>query len=149
TLLRSYSLLPEPTRERLPLMISCDLSDATEAWIREQAEQFGISDDVVLTRFVSNEELVALYNAATMVVHASRYEGFGLPVLEAMQCGAPVVTTTSPALAEVAGDAALLVDPDDAAGFAGALSRLLEDRALRGDLGRKGIERARAFTPTA
>jgi len=88
----------------------------------------------------------SLYNAATMVVHPSKYEGFGLPVLEAMSCGAPVITTSSSSLPEVAGGAALLVDPEDVWGFSDAIQELHGDPGRRLKMAEQGLERAAFFT---
>jgi hypothetical protein len=94
---------------------------------------------------VTDEELCALYNQATLLAHPSRYEGFGLPVVEAMRCGTPVVTTTASSLPEVAGDAALLVDPEDPAALAGAIARLAADPGLRDTLRQRGFDQALRF----
>jgi glycosyltransferase involved in cell wall biosynthesis len=96
--------------------------------------------------FVSEETLVALYRAASCLVMPSRYEGFGLPVLEAMQLGTPVICARSSSLPEVGGDAVLWVDPDDDAGLAGCLRDVLLDPATRERLRAAGIARARTFT---
>lgn len=106
----------------------------------------GLNERIRLLGYVPDEDLPALYAAAAAFVSPSRYEGFGLPVLEAMACGAAVVTTTAGALPEVAGDAALLVPPDDPVALAAALDRLLTDGALRADLGARGRARAATFT---
>ena len=95
---------------------------------------------------VDDERLLALYQAATVFAYPSLYEGFGLPVLEAMACGVPVVTSDVSSLPEVAGDAALLVDPRDAKSLAAALHRLLGDPGLRSDLAARGIARAGQFS---
>ena len=87
-----------------------------------------------------------LYNAATAFAFPSRYEGFGLPPLEAMACGTPVVASTASSMPEVVGDAALGVAPDDVPGWAAALWRLLGDAALREDLRRRGLARAASFS---
>jgi glycosyltransferase involved in cell wall biosynthesis len=87
-----------------------------------------------------------LYNAATAFAWPSRYEGFGLPPLEAMACGAPAVVAASSSLPEVVGDAALRVPPDDLPGWADALWRLLADDGLRAELRRRGLARARQFS---
>jgi glycosyltransferase involved in cell wall biosynthesis len=87
-----------------------------------------------------------LYGAATVFAFPSRYEGFGLPPLEAMACGAPVVAAEASSLPEVVGDAGLLVPPDDLAGWTAALWRLLADASLRADLSRRGMERAHLFS---
>lgn len=101
---------------------------------------------VVLTGYVHDREKVALYTGAEALVFPSRYEGFGFPVLEAMACGTPVVTSNVSSLPEVAGDAAVLVDPDDEQDLAGGIRRILEDGALRQRLRGAGRARAGAFT---
>jgi len=144
-LLRAYAVLPRGLRGQLPLVVACHFDEFSEATVRRLAHDLGIGDDVVLTGLVSNAELAALYNAATMVVHPSRYEGFGLPLVEAMQSGTPVVTTTASALPEVAGDAALLVDPDDVDGLAEAMRSLWAEPSLRREMAARGLARARRF----
>jgi glycosyltransferase involved in cell wall biosynthesis len=91
-------------------------------------------------------ELAALYARATVFVYPSLYEGFGMPVLEAMACGTPVVTSNISALPETAGDAALLVDPLDDLALGEAITRIVEDPVLAEDLSRRGQKRARALT---
>src|SRR5688572_4182131 len=91
-------------------------------------------------------ELAALYSRATAFVYPSLYEGFGLPVLEAMACGTPVVTSNISALPETAGDAALLVDPLDADAIAESIERILDDPTVAEDLSRRGQKRAAGFT---
>ena len=86
------------------------------------------------------------YSAATIFVYPSLYEGFGLPVLEAMACGTPVVTSSTSSLPEVAGDAAITIEPTDAGALASALDRLIQDVALRSELRRRGLDRARQFS---
>jgi glycosyltransferase involved in cell wall biosynthesis len=95
---------------------------------------------------VSDEELVALYRGARAYLDATLYEGFGFQPLEAMACGAPVVASSATSSPEVAGDAALLVDPRDAEALAAALVRVLEEPGLAEDLRQRGFERASAFT---
>lgn len=95
---------------------------------------------------LGDEELAALMTAATAVIVPSLDEGFGLPLLEAMSCGAPVVASSSGSLPEVAGGAALLVDPFDHAGFAAALARIVEDGALASRMRSAGLARSSAFS---
>jgi glycosyltransferase involved in cell wall biosynthesis len=99
-----------------------------------------------MTGFVPDDELAALYRGCTVFAYPALYEGFGLPVLEAMACGAPVLTSNVSSLPEVAGDAAVLVDPLDTQAIADALTRLLADGALRAELGARGVRRARDFS---
>ncbi len=106
----------------------------------------GLADRVIFTGYVPEEDLPRLYGGARAFVYPSLYEGFGLPVLEAMQCGAPVVTTDISSMPEVAGDAALLVKPDDVNGLAAALTRVLSDDALAADLRERGLARAAGFS---
>jgi glycosyltransferase involved in cell wall biosynthesis len=101
---------------------------------------------VVLTGFVPEGEKVALLSGAVALAYPSRYEGFGLPVLEAMACGTPVLTSNVSALPEVAGDAAVLVDPEEPASIADGLDRLVRDADLRGRLRAAGRERAAGWS---
>jgi glycosyltransferase involved in cell wall biosynthesis len=95
---------------------------------------------------VPRDELAALYAGAEAFLFPSLAEGFGLPVLEAMACGTPVVTSDRSALPEVAGDAALLCDPTDHISIGEALSRVLRDRDLAARLRRAGLDRASGYT---
>jgi alpha-1,3-rhamnosyl/mannosyltransferase len=95
---------------------------------------------------VDDEDLPALYRGAALFAFPSLYEGFGLPVLEAMACGIPVVCSNTSSLPEVAGNAALLVDPLDVDGLSAALHRALEDRELRKRMVDRGLAQAARFT---
>ena len=95
---------------------------------------------------MTDQELALLYNGAALLVYPSFYEGFGLPPLEAMACGTPVITSNTSCLPEVAGDAALLVDPAGTEEIAGAISEVLTNSELREDLRARGLERAAGFT---
>lgn len=105
-----------------------------------------LGGELFIAGFVSDDALKALYTAAEAVWFPSRYEGFGLPVLEAMACGAPVVTSNASSLPEIAGPAAILVDPGRAEAHLEALDGLLQSRAMRGELEARGRERASQFT---
>lgn len=111
-----------------------------------QAQESGLGDRIRFLGFVDDSDLPALYSAAQLFVFPSLYEGFGLPVLEAMACGIPVVTSNVSSLPEIAGDAALLVDPYDIEMLASAITEALEDQAVREKLVSRGTERARQFT---
>lgn len=106
----------------------------------------GLEDRVHFIGFARDEDLPALYSDAACLAYPSLYEGFGFPVLEAMACATPVVTSTISSMPEVAGEAALLVDPYDVEAIATAIDRLLSDSALRDSLIRQGIEQAARFT---
>ena len=106
----------------------------------------GLEDAVRFTGFVDDDDLPAVYSGAALFVFPSLHEGFGLPLLEAMACGVPVVTSNVSSMPEVAGDAATLVDPRDGEGLAAAIARSLRDEALRDRLRDAGIARARQFS---
>jgi glycosyltransferase involved in cell wall biosynthesis len=106
----------------------------------------GLAQYVHLIGFADDEDLPALYSGAAAFAFPSLYEGFGLPILEAMACGTPVVTSNVSSLPEVAGDTALMVDPTDLEGLTAALRRLLDDENLRQRLVAGGLKRAREFS---
>jgi glycosyltransferase involved in cell wall biosynthesis len=101
---------------------------------------------IVFTGFVEDKDLRAVYSAAKAFVFVSLYEGFGLPVLEAMQCGTPVIASNTTALPEVVGDAGILVDPRDTDALCAAMLSLLENEDEASELGRKGLHRAGEFS---
>lgn len=103
-------------------------------------------DRVHLTGYLADEDVPIVYNGAAALAFPSLHEGFGLPALEALACGTPVLTSNSSSLPEVVGDAALLVDPLDTAALAAGLARLIGDEALRAELRERGLARARQFT---
>ena len=114
--------------------------------LMDAARRLGLERHVIFPGYVSEGQLPPLYRAATVFVYPSLYEGFGLPVLEAMASGVPVVTSNTSALPGVAGEAALLVDPESVERLAWAISLLLADEALRKSLAALGLARSRQFT---
>ena len=106
----------------------------------------GLKSAVIFPGHVPLDDLRALYAGCALFAFPSLYEGFGMPPLEAMACGAPVVCSNASSLPEAVGDAALLVDPRDPAGWAQAMMRVADDAALREDLRRRGALRAKAFS---
>jgi glycosyltransferase involved in cell wall biosynthesis len=132
-LLAVWESLPQP-RTRLVICGDAGWGDVT------------LPRDAEVTGYVSRDQLRALYRGARAFVYPSRYEGFGIPPLEAMACGAPVIATRTGAIAEYAGDAALLIDPGDRDALRSALVRILGDASLRATLRARGPERARIFT---
>jgi glycosyltransferase involved in cell wall biosynthesis len=121
-----------------------------ETWdsgrVGEEIRRCGLTDRVVRTGFVPEEELVSLYNAADLFVFPSFYEGFGLPVIEAMACGRPVICSSAGALPEVADRAAILVDPHDPSQLVRAMREVLADAGLRQQLERLSLVRAGGFS---
>jgi glycosyltransferase involved in cell wall biosynthesis len=114
--------------------------------IYAEVEKQGLQHDVIFTGYVPFEDLPALYTGAESMAFPSLYEGFGLPVLEAMACGTPVVTSTSSSLSEVADGAALLIDPYSVDELASALQSIHNDPGLAGELRQRGRARAAQFT---
>jgi glycosyltransferase involved in cell wall biosynthesis len=129
-----------------PLLVLPGYATEHEAELRARAASLGIDGDVRFLGWVSDPDLEGLYAASCAFVFPSLYEGFGLPVLEAMQRGLPVACSGGSALAEVAGDAALLCDASSAASIAESVRSLLHDVALRDRLRDAGRVRARRFT---
>jgi glycosyltransferase involved in cell wall biosynthesis len=114
--------------------------------VRERVETLGLGDAVSFHGYAHEGALRDLYARAACLVLPSLREGFGLPVLEAMACGTPVITSSSSSLPEVGGDAALHVDPHDAIDLSDAMYRVLTDADLRGDLRERGLKWVRAFS---
>jgi glycosyltransferase involved in cell wall biosynthesis len=117
-----------------------------DAPIYRVVSELGLSDRVLFTGFLDDALLPALYKAARCLAFPSLYEGFGLPILEAMACGTPVVTSAASSMTEVAGDAALLIDPLDVEALQAALFSLLQDDSLRTRLIAAGVRQAATFT---
>jgi glycosyltransferase involved in cell wall biosynthesis len=119
------------------------------AWLYDETlralEEARIRDSVVLTGYVPESDLPALYSGALCFVYPSVFEGFGLPPLEAMKCGAPVIVGNATSLPEVVADAGLKVDPFDVSAIAWAMDQLIKDPELRQELRDKGLARARLF----
>jgi glycosyltransferase involved in cell wall biosynthesis len=126
----------------VPPMVWAGLERWGSGELLERARGAGI----LLTGFIDQRDLPTLYRQAKMLIYPSLYEGFGLPPVEAMACGTPVITSNTTSLPEVVGEAALLVDPTDVEAIAAAMRRLLGDVALGHNLRQKGLERAKAFS---
>lgn len=119
-------------------------------WMYEQVfqavERLGLQDRVLFPQFVDDEDLPALYAGALLFVYPSLYEGFGLPVVEAMACGAPIVSSNASSLPEVGGDAVVYFDPRDVDAIAETIRRALSDESLRNDLRARGFAQAKKFS---
>jgi glycosyltransferase involved in cell wall biosynthesis len=122
------------------------LSESQTEHIRAVASQAGAADALHLIGYVSDDQVAVLYRCAVAHLLLSRFEGFGLTIIEAMASGCPVMTTQAGSLAEIAGDAAITVDPEDHAAVGNGLARLVADAALRADLSERGQSRAPRFS---
>lgn len=141
-LLEAHARLEAPR----PLLVLPGYPTEHEAELRELAASLGITDDVRFLGWLEEADVEGLLAAAACVAFPSLYEGFGLPVLEAMLRDVPVVCSARSSLAEVAGDAALLVDPEDPGSIAEALARVLADPAVAADLVARGRAQAARFS---
>jgi glycosyltransferase involved in cell wall biosynthesis len=114
--------------------------------IAAKVDEMGLTNDVIFSGYVPGEDLPGLYSASTCLLLPSQYEGFGLPLLEAMACGAPVVSSNASSLPELAGDAALLVSPDDEAAFLNAVRQIIDRPELAATLVERGFKQAGKFS---
>jgi glycosyltransferase involved in cell wall biosynthesis len=138
--------LAQVPAERRPLLVLPGYTTPHEAELRERARAAGVQEDVRFLGWLSGEELEGLWRVARAFVYPSLYEGFGLPVLEAMTRGVAVACSNASSLPEVAGDAALTFDPCDERAIAAAIERLLGDPVEAERLRTRGRERAKEFT---
>ena len=144
-LLQAYARLTSARQTGVQLVIA-----GGTGWLNTDiystVRRLGLETQVHFIGYVEENDLPVVYSLAAVFVYPSLYEGFGLPVLEAMQCGVPVLTSNVSSLPEVAGDAALLVTPTEVDDIAYGLKRLLEDADLRAELRARGYQRAREFS---
>jgi glycosyltransferase involved in cell wall biosynthesis len=144
TLLRAYWRLSDKHRQTPPLIIA-----GRKGWLYEPTlrliGELGLAGKVLHLEDLADKELAALYQTAALLALPSHYEGFGLPILEAMSVGCPVICSNRASLPEVAGSAAVLLEPDDVEAWQDALARLLEDSALAGRLRQEGLAQAARF----
>jgi glycosyltransferase involved in cell wall biosynthesis len=133
-------------RRRCRLIIRGQGRPAYARAVRERVEKLGLADAVTFVGYLEIASLRDLYYRATCLVMPSLYEGFGLPALEAMACGTPVITSANSSLPEVVGDAALTVDPRDSASLADTMDRVASDADLRDELRERGVRRAKSFS---
>ncbi|MGQ9501210.1 MAG: glycosyltransferase family 4 protein [Anaerolineae bacterium] len=148
-LLHAYTWVVHALGEAYPLVMAGNVPARDTPLFpdpRRIAIELDIAAAVLYPGFIAEEDKPAVYSAATAFVYPSRYEGFGLPVLEAMACGTPVVTSNISSLPELVGDAAFQVAPDDTRGMSAAIIALCVDEMLREELRRRGLARAATFT---
>lgn len=142
-LLKAYNGLPDELKSAYPLILA-GFKGWNNAEIMREIDRS--KAHIRYLGYLEDTELVHLYNLATLFVYPSLYEGFGIPVLEAMACGTPVLTSNVASLPEVCGDAAIFADPRDSAQICSKLQRLLQDETLREALVQKGIKQAAKFS---
>ncbi len=143
--LRALLQLKQNGQLSLPLV----MSNVTAGYINTVLTEIGgqaLASDIILSGYIPNTTLPLIYNAATIFLCPSLRESFGLPILEAMACGTPVLTSSTSAMPEVAGSAALLADPASVTDMANGIYQLLTQTDLRADLRRRGLERAALFS---
>jgi glycosyltransferase involved in cell wall biosynthesis len=146
-LLAAFERLPRQILESHQFVVTCATESADEGRrVREAIDRSAVASRLVLTGRVDDPQLRTLYQHATAFVFPSLYEGFGLPLVEAMQCGAAVIAGDNSSQAEVVGDAALLAKTDDANDLAAKITRVLQDRSLAGELRSRAVRRAARFT---
>ena len=144
-LISAYSILRKEHKIDAKLVIAGKRTSVHKDLLKG-CHELGLAEDVIFTGHVPTVDLVHIYNAADLFVYPSLNEGFGIPMLEAMACGTPVVTSNISALPEVAGDAAILVNPYNVEELAHATYGVLHNEELKQTLIEKGLERARMFS---
>ncbi|MBR4628447.1 MAG: glycosyltransferase [Ruminococcus sp.] len=144
-LVRAYSLMPTDLRKKYQLVVVCKLSENGRKKLTDEAKKCGVENDVVFTGFVTDDELLRFYNLASLMAFPSKYEGFGLPIVEAWACGTPVLTADNSSLREIGGDAAVLVDADSDRSIADGMAKMLSDEEMLRDYTRRGAERLELY----
>jgi glycosyltransferase involved in cell wall biosynthesis len=145
SLIHAYGLISEELREKYPLVIVWTHHFLVSE-ISKLVDELGLSAYVYFLRQVPNENLVSIYNLASLFVFPSRYEGFGLPLLEAMSCGVPVVAADNSSIPEIVGDAAILFNAQDVNGISAAMCRVLADESMQARLKLDGLARVARFS---
>ncbi len=146
-LIEAYSCLRRVRPEvKLPALVLAGKRGWLDSEIFRVAEQNGLGKEILFIGYVPERDLPTLYSGAVCFIYPSYFEGFGLPVVEAMQCGVPVIAGNRTSLPEVVGSAGLLFDPFDARALADAITRLIDDLGYRAELRAKGLKRASEFS---
>ena len=150
TLLKAFSQLKSESRFKELKLVKVGNAGGQETDFRSQTmgvvESLNLSNEVIFTDFVPEADLPTYYSGAEVFVLPSLYEGFGFPVLEAMACACPVITSNNSSLPEVVGEAGIMVDPQNTNNLAQAMSKVLTDSKLRDNMIRKGLEQAKRFS---
>ena len=147
SLIKAYASLPKTLRAEHQLVIVSKIQEDNRIGLLNLAKQAGLAkDELVLTGYVPEDDLVALYSSATLFVFPSKHEGFGLPVLEAMKCGAPVIGSNTTSIPEVIGNNLALFDPDSVDSIAAKMQQALQNESFREELCNKSVEQAKHFS---
>ena len=149
TLLQVYTWTQDVLGENYPLVFAGSLPERHDEFFRDPrviAKQIEVEDVVRFIGRVAEEDKVALYQQARAFLYPTLYEGFGLPALEALACGVPVVGSNASSVPEIVGDAGILVDPKDARAMAGALIAVCTDDALHDELSERALKQAEKFS---
>jgi len=144
-LLKAFSVFKKRQQSNMKLVLAGRLAWKYESFTKK-LETYKYKEDVVMTGYLEEKELVSLIGASYAMVYPSSWEGFGVPVLEAMLCEVPVITSSNTSMEEVAGGAALLADPQNAAEIGEQMMRIYKDENLRKVLIKKGIENAKRYS---
>jgi len=146
-LIEAYAQLPGELRRQYQLAIVCSVHEPDRLRLQRLAAKLKLADDdLVLTGFVSDDDLVSLYNCTALFVFPSLHEGFGLPALEAMACGAPVIGSNTSSIPEVIGRADALFDPSDTGAISAAMAQVLNDPQRQAELRAHGLRQATCFS---
>jgi glycosyltransferase involved in cell wall biosynthesis len=145
-LVQAYSLLPASLRQTYKLVIAGKMDVRYIGKVQNLVGKFNLQQDVVFLDYVPDTDLPLLYSAATLLVHPSLYEGFGLTPLEAMACGTPVVYADTSSLTEVIGDAGVAVSPASAESLARGIQEMLENKHLQHSFSERGIQHTQRYS---
>ncbi len=145
TAVHAYAQMPASVRQEFRMVIVWTHAFLADE-LTKQIENLGLQSQVQFLQNVPNQDLILLYNLASLFVFPSLYEGFGLPLLEAMQCGTPVIAANNSSIPEIVGESAMLVLAQDAPGMAQAMTQVLTDDDLRVRLAQKGLSQAAGFS---
>ncbi|KPJ69456.1 hypothetical protein AMJ44_03820 [candidate division WOR-1 bacterium DG_54_3] len=146
-LIEAYEALPAQMKEEYRLVLGAPRSDKYFPDIEKIVREKKLAHQILFTGFIEEKDLPSLYHMSSLFVFPSLYEGFGLPPLEAMACGCPVVSSNTSSMPEVLGDAALFFNPYDIEEMSLAIRKMLEDEDLRKKYRQKGLARVKLFTP--
>jgi len=145
-LIKAYANLQTDLKNKYKLVLGTSKEGENYLRIKNLIEKHKLKDNIIITGFIEEKDLPLVYNLSSLFVFPSLYEGFGLPVLEAMACGVPVISSNRGAIPEVIGDAGILINPESIEEISSSIIKVLENEELRKIMIEKGLERAKNFT---